>query len=366
MKILKEFKNLIPKITDEEYSQLEESIIKEGCRDALVVWNDILLDGHNRLEICKKNNIEFETKEIQLDNENEAKAWIIKNQFGRRNLSKYDRSLLALELEELYKKEAKERQAMGGKGEVVPMLAQVKTRDKLAKEAGISHGTLDKVKIIKEQATDKQRAELKKGDTTINAIYNKVKRKKLTEKLETQELPKGKYNIIYADPAWKYWEGGNKNQSLHYSTSSIESIKDLPVADLADENCILFMWATWVILPEALKVIEAWGFKYSTVGFTWVKSKKDGTGFAFGCGSWTRANTEFCLIATKGSIPRKDASISQIIYEPKREHSRKPDIVRDKIIQLVGDLPRIELFARTKSKGWSIWGSKNESNKFTK
>ena len=174
--------------------------------------------------------------------------------------------------------------------------------------------------------------------------------------LTTSELPKGKYSIIYADPPWKYYEGGYKNQSQYYDTMTIDEICNLPVKDLTADNCILFLWVTFPILPDCFKVIESWGFKYSTCGFVWIKSKQDRTGFAFGLGSWTRSNAELCLIATKGSIERKDASISQIIYEPLEEHSKKPDIVRDKIIQLVGDLPRIELFARQESKGWDLWG----------
>ena len=129
------------------------------------------------------------------------------------------------------------------------------------------------------------------------------------------------------------------------------------MADLADENCILFLWATYPILDKAFEVIKAWGFEYSTVGFTWVKANKNGKGFFFGLGNWTRANAELCLIATKGSIKRKDASISQIIYEPRGKHSEKPAIVRDKIVKLVGALPRIELFARQKAEGWEAWGN---------
>lgn len=170
-------------------------------------------------------------------------------------------------------------------------------------------------------------------------------------------LPEGKYNVIYADPPWQYWEGGEKNQSQHYNTMTIEEIKDLSIQELADENCILFLWATSPILKDVFGIIENWGFEYSTIGFIWIKSKKDKTGFAFGCGNWTRANAEYCLIATKGSIERQDATISQVIYEPKEKHSKKPDIVRDKIVQLVGDLPRVELFARGKlPEGWKGWG----------
>ena len=177
------------------------------------------------------------------------------------------------------------------------------------------------------------------------------------KEVELLPLPKGKYNIIYADPSWKYWGGGYKNQSQHYDVMNYKDMMKIPVQDIAADNCILFMWATFPAIEQALELIKAWGFKYSTVGFTWVKSKKDRTGFAFGCGYWTRANAEICLIATKGTIERKDASISQIIYEPKQEHSKKPDIVRDKIVQLVGDLPRIELFARQKTEGWKVWGN---------
>ncbi len=185
-------------------------------------------------------------------------------------------------------------------------------------------------------------------------LYEPQNERKL---LDTPALPKGKYNIIYADPAWAYYAGGYKNQSQHYDSMSIEEICELPVKDLAADNCILFLWTTFPVLPDVFKVIEAWGFTYSTIGFVWIKSLKNRTGFHFGLGNWTRSNAEICLIATKGSIERKDASISQIIYEPIEEHSKKPDIIRDKIIQLVGELPRIELFARQKIDKWDSWGN---------
>jgi len=171
-----------------------------------------------------------------------------------------------------------------------------------------------------------------------------------------KELPPGQYNIIYADPPWQYFDGGYKNQSQHYNTMRVEELKQMPMDDIAAENCILFLWVTFPILDQVFDLIKWWGFDYSTVGFVWVKSLKDKTGFHFGLGNWTRSNVELCLIAKKGSIERKDASISQIIYEPAQEHSKKPAIVRDKIVQLVGDLPRIELFAREETDGWDVWG----------
>jgi N6-adenosine-specific RNA methylase IME4 len=180
---------------------------------------------------------------------------------------------------------------------------------------------------------------------------------KLPTKKKIPQLPPGKYNIIYADPPWKYYASGYKNQEQHYDSLTMEELKQMPIDDLTADNCVLFLWVTFPILNEVFNLIKWWGFDYSTVGFVWVKAKKDGEGFFFGLGNWTRSNVELCLIATKGSIERKDASISQIIYSPIEEHSKKPAIVREKIIQLVGDLPRIELFARQKIEGWNVWGN---------
>ena len=170
-----------------------------------------------------------------------------------------------------------------------------------------------------------------------------------------------KYQIIYADPPWRYdnrkARGGTEK---HYQTMSLEDICKLPVSEIAADNCVLFMWTTYPMLPEALKLIDEWGFKYKTIGFQWIKLNKSGKGKFFGLGRWTRGNTEPCLIAIKGKPKRINNSISQIIEYPIAEHSKKPGIVRKKIVSLVGDLPRIELFARQTPTGWDYWG--NECN----
>src|SRR3990167_3390612 len=175
----------------------------------------------------------------------------------------------------------------------------------------------------------------------VVALLPEPKTAESADSKELTPLPKGKYKVIYADPPWQYFKGGYKNQSQHYDGMTIDEICNLKISELASENCILFLWATFPILPDVFRVIESWGFTYSTVGFTWVKAQKSGKGFFFGLGNWTRSNAEICLIATKGSIERKDASISQIIYTPIEKHSKKPDEVKEKIVKLVGDLPRI-------------------------
>lgn len=172
-----------------------------------------------------------------------------------------------------------------------------------------------------------------------------------------------KYNIIYADPPWSYQDKHCQGAAAAlYSTMKDTDIGSLPVGELADKDCILFLWATYPKMQEALEVIEAWGFKYKTIGFQWVKQNKSGNGFFFGLGRWTRGNTECCLIATKGKPKRVSNSVSQLVLSPLREHSRKPDVVRNKIVELCGDLPRIELFARTAVPGWDYFG--NETDKF--
>jgi len=137
----------------------------------------------------------------------------------------------------------------------------------------------------------------------------------------------------------------------------IEDIKKLPVQDISDDNCVLFLWVTPPHIKEGLDVIEAWGFQYKTFAFTWVKQNKKQPTLFMGCGSWTRANAEICLLATKGKPKRVSASVKQVIISPREEHSKKPDETRERIIELVGDLPRIELFARQKVEGWDCWGN---------
>ena len=174
-------------------------------------------------------------------------------------------------------------------------------------------------------------------------------------------FPNKKYNIIYADPAWNYQTWGEdtskRNVKLKYNTMSMEDIWNLPVCEIADDNCILFLWVTYPNLLNCIKTIEKWNFKYSTCAFSWIKKNKKADSLFLGLGYWTRANNEICLLATKGNPKRVSKGVRQVVYEPIREHSRKPDCVRERIVELCGDLPRIELFARQKVNGWDYWGN---------
>lgn len=171
--------------------------------------------------------------------------------------------------------------------------------------------------------------------------------------------PVKKYDVIYADPPWRYQDKKcNGACALHYDTMKIQDIKDLPVKELAAKDCVIFMWITYPMLKEGIELMEAWGFKYKTIGFQWIKLNKSGKGKFFGLGRWTRGNTEACFIGVRGKPSRKSNSVSQIIEESVKAHSQKPEVVRDKIRELMGtELNYIELFARQHSEGWDCWGN---------
>jgi len=194
-------------------------------------------------------------------------------------------------------------------------------------------------------------------------------------------FPNKKYQIILADPAWSYNDKlgdfskfANKNKSpkmgaceYYYNTLSIDDICNLPIKEISHKDCILFLWVTMPKLNECFKVISEWGFKYKTCAFTWIKlNPKSGTIFK-GIGRWVQGNAELCLLATKGHPKRISKSISQIIMAKRGRHSQKPDTVRKRIVELMGNLPRIELFARgnkekdmlgyNKFEGWDVWGN---------
>ena len=174
-----------------------------------------------------------------------------------------------------------------------------------------------------------------------------------------------KYQIIMADPPWPYqtWSknGAGRSPENHYPTMNLSDICALPVEEITHTDAVLFIWATFPNLPQALEVIKAWGFEYKTVAFTWVKRNKKSQSWFVGMGHWTRANAEICLLATKGKPKRIAKGVRQIVDTPIERHSKKPDEVRDRIVELMGDLPRIELFAREETQGWDVFGNEVDS-----
>lgn len=165
------------------------------------------------------------------------------------------------------------------------------------------------------------------------------------------------YSIVYADPPWSYRDKGCEGAAARrYALMDNAAIAALPVQRLAADDAVLFLWATYPLLPQALEVMRGWGFAYKNVAFQWVKTNpKSGTPF-YGLGHWTRGNTEACLLGVRGKPRRVAANVFQIIHSPIRRHSAKPPEARERIVQLMGDLPRVELFARERAEGWDSTG----------
>lgn len=176
------------------------------------------------------------------------------------------------------------------------------------------------------------------------------------------------YDVILADPPWSYytWDentGPNgRTAAKHYNVMSVEEICALPVGDLANDNCALFLWAVWPDIFRAQEVIDAWGFRYTTIAWVWAKLTKSGMGFHWGLGNYTRANTEPCLLCLKGSMPPAVRDVQALIVSPVREHSRKPEEQYGKIDRLYPGTKRLELFARDRYDGWDVWGNEVESD----
>jgi N6-adenosine-specific RNA methylase IME4 len=180
-----------------------------------------------------------------------------------------------------------------------------------------------------------------------------------------------KYSIIYADPPWRFQtfspKGRGRSAEQHYDCMSFIDLCRVPVRSITKKDAALFLWVTDPMLQKGIELMEEWGFRYKTVAFTWAKlNKKSPTdsfvpaNFHLGSGYWTRANTELCLLGTQGSPKRQSKSVRRLVISPRREHSRKPDEIATAIVELIGDVPRIELFARTKRHGWDNWGLETE------
>ncbi|MHA1210848.1 MAG: MT-A70 family methyltransferase [Candidatus Heimdallarchaeota archaeon] len=353
-----------------ELETLKNSIKEIGLLQPIVVdEKNNLIAGQRRLLACKElgwKEIDVNVVKINDILKGEYDENVVRKQFLPTEMIAIKKAI-----EPLKKKEAEKRMKIGRPSS---NLDKGRTDEKIAKGFDIGRTTLlNAEKVI--DFGDKELIEKMDETGNVNDAYQEVKRREKLKAVEEKAkefkgrkqkdsftdiyATKNKYNIILADPAWSYFTGGRKNQSLHYKGMTIEEICEVPVKNIADENCILFLWVTFPILDKAFEVIKAWGFTYSTCGFNWIKKNKNKDSHFLGLGSWTRSNSELCLIATKGKTERIDRSVSQVIEAPIEEHSKKPDIVREKIVQLVGKLPRIELFSRQPVKGWDNWGLDN-------
>jgi N6-adenosine-specific RNA methylase IME4 len=283
-------------------------------------------------------------------------------------------------------KQGKGAKRSSGSGKL-PTAVKGRAADKAAKATGKKRRTLEKAEAVVKAAEDEPERysdlaeRLNDDDAKVDAIHREMKQRQERASFEARKERGGdvadliamaeagrRFKVIYGDPAWEFkvYSGKGKQRSAdrYYDTSSLDAIKALPVAPLADDDCALFLWGVWPELPGALEVIKAWGFEYKTVGFLWVKTsgekveaiKLDGSGLHWGMGYWTRANTEFCLLATKGAPLRLAEDVHQVIVAPVMGHSVKPEEARSRIERLLAG-PYLEIFARRPVPKWTVWGN---------
>ena len=362
-----EFKNLIPPLTPDERKGLEESILSEGCRDALIAWNGVLVDGHNRYEICEKYGLPFSVTETDFESRDAVIEWIIKNQFSRRNLPLYERARLALRLKPVIAERAKEQQ--GTRTDISQKsVKSIDTQKELAAAAGVSHDTIAKVEKIEANATPETKEALRRGEMSINqafreiqkndqkakreeAIQDQIAKPKTSNHVDIYSTDK-KYRVIYADPPWSYNDKQDTEKLggavKHYPTMPLDEICAVPVP--AEKEAVLFLWTTSPMLEDSFKVINAWGFKYKS-SFIWDK-------VLHAMGHYNSVRHEFLLIATRGSCtPDVPKLLDSVVSIERTEHSRKPKEFRDIIDTLYPLGNRLEMFAREAPDGWDVWGN---------
>jgi len=277
-----------------------------------------------------------------------------------RHLNDFQKAELAFPLFEIEKQLAKQRKLSKlKKGEKLPLWSNGHNGEKgrahevVVKAVGLSPKTFQRAVKIIEKAPEKIKEKVRKGEMSITYAYSMVKRRE--EQQKTPPMPEGVFDVIYADPPWEYYTPLRGYPDQYYKTMPTEEICKLKIPSADD--AVLFLWATNPTLPDALKVMECWGFKYKT-NMVWVKDKI-GTGFYF------RAQHELLLLGIKGKMPAplEENRPPSVIYAPVREHSRKPAEVYEIIEKMYPNRKYLELFARPKEKrkGWTFWGLEVES-----
>jgi DNA modification methylase len=353
IQLKEEFKNLIPPLTQEEFRQLEQNIIAEGIRENILTWQGIIIDGHNRYKIATKWGLEYETTSKHFKDEEAVKEWMILNQFGRRNLSNYQRSVLALELEEVFTKKAKEKERIRKTTSQISdqSLEEVSTKKELSKIASVSHDTITRVKKIEEKADEETKAKLRTGEISINQVYTDIKKQEKREEQRTrvlsernndnipteenikngdsleilETLPDESIDIVLTDPP--YGISYISNRSIFEDTITKRGLMNdgKEAIELLDKTCEilsrkaaknshLYFFCSWLVFSSFESIIG----KYFTIKtpIVWDKGNKGSGDLDNDWGN----QTEIVIFCTKGkklinkrlgniiNVPRKHTS----------------------------------------------------------
>jgi len=348
-----EYEELLPKLSTKEYEALKLSIKTEGQQLPIIInQQNMILDGHNRYNICMELGVEPKYELKTFPNKLVEKKFVIEVNLKRRHLNDFQKTELAIPLEQIERELAKQRheEQRGENGRYQPLssneLEGGQARDIVAKAAGISPTTYHRAKTVTQKGSEQLKQKVRKGKTSINAAYIQINRAEKHK--NTPVLPDGKFDVIYADPPWKYDFCLEGDPRQHYQVVSTQEICELQIPAVND--AILFLWATNPKLEDALRVIKAWGFKYKT-NLVWVKNRK-GPGYYF------QSKHELLLVAKRGEIPPPTGANRppSVLVIDQQQHSQKPTELYNLIETMYPNRKYLELFATEKREKWTSWG----------
>ncbi len=379
LRIDEEFKRLIPPLSVDERSALESSLIEHGCRDPIVTWDGVIVDGHNRYSICTERGIEYKTLPIIFGDRIDAMIWIRRNQVSRRNLTDDQRAMNAAELAELQAEKSRRERAKNARAavvarnpiekpdsviDVIPKSEREekpRVRTEVAKAAGISERKVSQAQAVKKAAPELA-AKVAAGEIPLAAAVREVKRAEIVQRLESVEAKEvkalaGEYDVIVIDPPWPM-------QKIERDVSPYQVAFDYPVMQEAElaalkmpaaDDCHLWLWTTHKFLPMALRLLDAWGFKYVCT-FVW---HKPGGFQPIGLPQY---NCEFALYARRGSPQFIDTKAFPTCFDaPRGAHSEKPEQFYE-VVRRVTAGRRIDIFNRRAIEGFDVWGNEAASN----
>jgi N6-adenosine-specific RNA methylase IME4 len=344
------FRERIPTLQPDELQLLEASIAAQGCRDAIILWNLTIIDGHNRFEICKKNGINFKAVDKEFQNEDEALDFIDANQLSRRNLTdEQKRIIIGRRYNAIKNTQGGDRKSKGKDCTLINSAQILAEENNISKRTVKNYGRIakqfEKLKAEKPELAN----DIFQGKTTFKEIQKLKQANKIYIK---KDLPEGIFEVVYCDPPWALDNAyDNLKTERHYPIMTTADIMNLKLPTMADD-ALLLMWATAPMLVEALDVIKAWGFKYKTC-CVWDKVRPS-TGY------WFRGQHELLLLATKGKFntPLLKDVTSSVYKEKRTSHSTKPKYYYQWIANCFPNRTKIELFCREKyDDTWSVWGN---------
>ena len=340
---------LIPSITKTQYQSLKESIKESGLWVPILVnKHGVILDGHHRFRACTEFGVSIKYAVREFKNDLLEKKFVIECNLLRRHLNDFQKAELGIPLLEIETELAKKRQGERNNITLASNESDVgKATEIVSKNIGVSRGTFERAKKIIELAPEELKQTVREGKTSINFAYKKVNRQ--DKKANAEPIPEGEFDVILADPPWQYDLNLRGSPDDHYDVMDDQDISKLKIP--SSDNCVLFMWATAPKLPEALAVIEAWGFTYKT-NMVWIKDKI-GTGYYF------RGKHEFLFVAIKGNplIPEEEDRPESVLIAPRTTHSKKPEEIYGIIERMYPKAKYLELFARSTKENWTSWGN---------